>query len=147
MAGWKAKKKPESQIFKNRVPNLQAGALFNWELDLWGKWKLIKESSLMHIKEAEYVKSTAKISFIHEIAEMWILMTAKQKQIHFLNKALSSQAKTMQMYKILQDKGLDDNETYISQGATNDQLKLEQTRIAGELEFYKIRLRSLLGNP
>ena len=147
--GWMEGKEKtrESDFQKRRVPNLQAGALFNWELDLWGKWKLIKESSLMHIKEAEYVKSMAKISFIHEIAEMWILMTAKQKQIHFLNKAVSSQAKTMQMYKILQDKGLDDNETYISQGAANDQLKLEQTRIAGELEFYKIRLRSLLGQP
>ena len=78
----------ESNFQKSNVPNLQSAALFNWELDLWGKWKLIKKSSIMHIKEVKYLKDASKISFIHEIAEVWFLIAAKQEKLQILQTAI-----------------------------------------------------------
>ena len=46
----------ESGFVQNSIPHWQSGALFDWEIDLWGKWKLLEESSFMHIQEAEYLK-------------------------------------------------------------------------------------------
>ena len=137
----------ESQFQTSEVPKLQAGALFNWELDLWGKWKLIKNSSLMHIEEATYINEASKISFIHEIASIWFLLAAKKEQMQILQTAISSQEKTIQFYRQRLDAGLDDNVTYMRQSVVLDQLMLERARILREMEVSKIKLCSLIGRP
>ena len=44
--GWQEgeEKTRESNFEKSKVPNLQTGMLFNWEIDLWGKWRLLQKS-------------------------------------------------------------------------------------------------------
>ena len=147
--GWMEgeEKTRESNFQKGSVPNLQAGSLFNWEIDLWGKWKLMKKSSLLHIEEAEHLKDAAKMSFIHKIAEIWFLIIAKQEQIEIFQTAISSQLKTLQFYKERIDAGLDDNITFARQSVVHDQLKLEKAKFSRELEVYKISLSSMIGQP
>jgi multidrug efflux system outer membrane protein len=147
--GWTAgsEKTRESNFQKSDIPNLQSAALFNWELDLWGKWKMIKESSIMHIEEATYLNNASRISFIHDIAEVWFLLAAQQEQLQILQTAISSQEKTIRFYQQRLDAGLDDNITYMRQSVVLDQLNLERAVVLREREVSKIKLSSLIGNP
>ena len=147
--GWTegSEKTRESNFQKSDIPNLQSAALFNWEMDLWGKWKMIKKSSIMHIEEATYLNNASRISFIHDIAEVWFLLAAKQEQIQILQTAISSQEKTLGFYQQRLDAGLDDNITYMRQSVVLDQLNLERARVFREREVSKIKLSSLIGNP
>ena len=137
----------ESNFQTSNVPNLQSAALFNWELDLWGKWKLIKNSSIMHIEEAKYLKDASKISFIHEIAEVWFLIAAKQEKLQILQTAIASQEKTLEFYQQRLNAGLDDNVTFMRQSVVLDQLKLERAKVLREQEVSKIKINSLTGKP
>ena len=137
----------ESDFQTSNVPNLQSAALFNWELDLWGKWKLIKNSSIMHIEEAKYLKDASKISFIHEIAEVWFLIAAKQEKLQILQTAIASQEKTLDFYQQRLNAGLDDNVTFMRQSVVLDQLKLERAKVLREQEVSKIKINSLTGKP
>ena len=147
--GWTAgsEKTRESNFQKSDIPNLQSAALFNWEMDLWGKWKMIKESSIMHIEEATYLNNASRISFIHDISEVWFLLAAKQEQLQILQTAISSQEKSIGFYQPRLDAGLDDNITYMRQSVVLDQLNLERARVLREREISKIKLSSLIGNP
>ena len=51
--GWQEgrRKTRESNFEKSKVPKLQTGVLFNWEIDLWGKWRLLQKASLLHLKK------------------------------------------------------------------------------------------------
>ena len=137
----------ESDFQTSNVPNLQSAALFNWELDLWGKWKLIKNSSIMHLEEAKYLNDASKISFIHEIAEIWFLIAAKQEKLQILQTAIASQEKTLEFYRQRLNAGLDDNVTFMRQSVVLDQLKLERAKELREQEVFKIKINSLTGKP
>ena len=136
----------ESNFQTSNVPNLQSAALFNWELDLWGKWKLIKNSSIMHLEEETYLKDASKISFIHEIAEVWFLIAAKQEKLQILQTAIASQEKTLEFYQQRLNAGLDDNVTFMRQSVVLDQLKLERAKVLREQEVSKIKINSLTEN-
>ena len=82
----------ESNFQKSDVPNLQSAALFNWEM-IYGEMEDDQESSIMHIEEATYLNNASRISFIHDIAEVWFLLAAKQGIT--LQTAISSQAKSI----------------------------------------------------
>tara|TARA_B100001248_G_scaffold262566_1_gene259462 strand:- start:1880 stop:3250 length:1371 start_codon:yes stop_codon:yes gene_type:complete len=137
----------ESDFQTSNVPNLQSAALFNWELDLWGKWKLIKNSSIMHLEEAKYLNDASKISFIHEIAEIWFLIAAKQEKLQILQTAIASQEKTLEFYRQRLNAGLDDNVTFMRQSVVLNQFKLERAKVLREQEVAKIKINSLTGKP
>ena len=137
----------ESDFQTSNVPNLQSAALFNWELDLWGKWKLIKNSSIMHLEEAKYLNDASKISFIHEIAEIWFLIAAKQEKLQILQTAIASQEKTLEFYRQRLNAGLDDNVTFMRQSVILNQFKLERAKVLREQEVAKIKINSLTGKP
>ena len=82
----------------------------------------------MHIEEATYLNNASRISFIHDIAEVWFLLAAKQEQLQILQTAISSQEKTIGFYQQRLDAGLDDNITYMRQSVVLDQLNLERAR-------------------
>ena len=147
--GWQeGEEKPENLILKkSKVPNLQTGMLFNWEIDLWGKWRLLQKASLLHLKEAEYFTESARISFVHEIAETWLLLCGKQEQAQILQRAIASQKKSLDFYRQRITAGLDDNISFARQNVVYNQLKLEEARSLRELEIIKIRLSSLMGQP
>ena len=147
--GWQEgeEKTRESNFEKSKVPNLQTGMLFNWEIDLWGKWRLLQKASLLHLKEAEYLTESARISFVHEIAETWLLLCGKQEQAQILQRAIASQKKSLDFYRQRISAGLDDNISFARQNVVYDQLKLEEARSLRELEIIKIRLSSLMGQP
>ena len=136
-----------SNFQETKLPSLQSGALFNWEIDLWGKWKVLRKSALMHIEEAEYFKKSAKISFIHKISEIWFLLAAQEEQIQILQNAILSQETSIEYYRQRINAGLDDNITLARQSIILDQLILDQAEVLRELEVNKIRLFSLVGQP
>jgi outer membrane protein TolC len=137
----------ESGFVQDSIPHWQTGALFDWEIDLWGKWKLLEESSIMHIQEAEYIKEAAKITFIHEIASSWVLICALKEEMQILEKATASQKKSLEFYGQRVQAGLDNNITYARQKVSLEQIKLKQSKVFRQFEIAKVRLCSLLGNP
>ncbi len=137
----------ESGFTEQSIPSWNTGALFNWEMDLWGKWKFIKQSSIIHIQEAEYIKEAAKLTFIHEITGTWLLLCALKTEMQILEKATLSQEKSMEYYRKRVDSGLDSDITYERQKIAYEQLRLEQAKVLRKFETTRIRLGSLLGNP
>jgi multidrug efflux system outer membrane protein len=137
----------ESGFVEESIPNWQTGALFDWEIDLWGKWKLLKKSSILHIQEAEYLREGSKLTFIHEIARFWLLICALNEDMQILEEATASQEKSLVFYGQRVQAGLDNNITYARQKIALQQIKLEQSKVFRQFETAKIRLCSLLGNP
>ena len=96
----------------------------------------------MHLEEETYLKDASKISFIHEIAEVWFLLAAKQEKLQILQTAISSQEKTLEFYQQRLNAGLDDNVTFMRQSVVLDQLKLERAKVLREQEVSKIKINS-----
>ena len=112
-----------------------------------GKWKLIKNHPSCTLKRKKYLKDASKISFIHDIAEVWFLIAAKQEKLQILQTAIASQEKTLEFYQRRLNAGLDDNITYMRQSVVLDQLKLERAKVLREQEVSKIKINSLTGKP
>ena len=137
----------ESGFSEKSVPDLRTGAMFNWEIDLWGKWKSIKKSAGMHIREAEYLKEAAEISFSHEIAKIWISLAAQKEQVDIIAQAISSQRKTLALYKSKVDVGGEENATLVRQDLAYSELLIEQAKRMRIYEVNKVKLQSLTGSP
>ena len=146
--GWREGKEKtrESGFTEEPLPNWQGAASFNWEIDMWGKWKAIKDSSIMHLYEAEYYKEAAKISFIHEIAQSWVLLASQTEHVEILNKLIESQRKSTQFYKLRVDVGEEDNSTLAKQSLAYQRLLIKQARLQRLLEMTKLRLQYLVGD-
>jgi outer membrane protein TolC len=136
----------ESGFTEKPLPNWQGAALFNWEIDMWGKWKAIKESSIMHLHEAEYYKEAAKITFIHEIARAWVTLASQTEHIYILGKLIESQRKSTQFYKLRVDVGEENNSTLARHSLAYERLLIEQARLQRLLQTTKLRLQYLIGD-
>jgi multidrug efflux system outer membrane protein len=137
----------ESNFNEKSLPNWQGGAMFNWEIDLWGKWKSVKESASLHIREAEYLKEAAQISFSHAIAQLWISLTAQKEQLEILGKLIETQEKKLQVYQPMVDVGREENSTIIRENLALNESLQQQAKLLRKFEVNKIRIQSLIGTP
>lgn len=135
----------ESNFNESSLPNWQGGAMFNWEIDLWGKWKSVKESASMHIREAEYLKKAAQISFSHAIAQLWISLAAQKEQLEILSKLIAIQEKKLQIYQTMVDVGREENSTILRENLALNESLQQQAKHLRQYEVNKIRIQSLIG--
>lgn len=101
----------------------------------------------MHIREAEYLKEAAEISFSHEIAKIWISLAAQKEQVDIIAQAISSQRKTLALYKSKVDVGGEENATLVRQDLAYSELLIEQAKRMRIYEVNKVKLQSLTGSP
>ena len=146
--GWReGKEKTRESGFKEQpMPSWYGGALFNWEVDLWGKWKTVKKSALIHVQEAEYLKQSSKIVFVHEIANTWISLAAQKEQLSILNRSIISQQQSKRFYEKRVEVGKESNVTLARQNVIYDQLQLEYANMNRMFEITKLRMQNLIGD-
>jgi len=137
----------ESGFSEESTPDLTGGAMFNWEIDLWGKWRSVKKSASMHIREAKFLQEAAAISFSHEIAQAWILLAAQKEQVEIIAKSIASQGKALQLYKSMVNTGGEENATLALENLAYRRLLIKQAKQKRLYEVNKVRLQSLTGPP
>lgn len=137
----------ESGFSEESVPDLRTGAMFNWEIDLWGKWKSVKKSAEMHIREAEFLKEAAEISFSHEIARAWISLAAQKEQVDIIVEVIANQRKSLDLYKSKVDTGGEENATLLRQDLAYSELLIEKAKQMRLYEVNKVKLQALTGSP
>ncbi|MAL85116.1 MAG: hypothetical protein CMI23_01990 [Opitutae bacterium] len=136
----------ESGFIEKTIPSWKGGASFNWEIDVWGKWKLLKESAKMHLIEAEYIKESSRIVFVNEIANAWILLAAQKEELDILKKSINSHQKSINFYEKKVQVGEENNATLSRQKVAFDQLLLEEASLLRRYEITKLRLHYLTSN-
>ena len=97
----------------------------------------------MHLREAQFLMDSAKIAFVHEIANTWILLAAQKEELEILKRSLDSQQKSIDFYEKKVRVGEEDNVTLSRQNVANDQLLFEQASLRRRFEITKLRLRYL----
>ena len=137
----------ESNFNESSLPNWKGGAMFNWEIDLWGKWKSVQKSANMHILEAEYLKEAAQISFSHAIAQLWVSLAAQKEQLEILGKLITIQEKKLQVYQPMVDVGREENSTLLRENLLLNEALQQQAKLLRQFEVNKIRMQSLIGTP
>ena len=68
----------------------------------------------MHLREAQFLMDSAKIAFVHEIANTWILLAAQKEELEILKRSLDSQQKSIDFYEKKVRVGEEDNVTFIT---------------------------------
>jgi multidrug efflux system outer membrane protein len=137
----------ESGFSEESTPDLTGGAMFNWEIDLWGKWRSVKKSASMHIREAEFLQKAAEISFSHEIAQAWISLAAQKEQVEIIAQSIARQRKALQLYKSMVNTGGEENATLARENLAYRRLLIKQAKQKRLYEVNKVRLQSLTGSP
>ena len=137
----------ESNFNESSLPNWKGVAMFNWEIDLWGKWKSVQKSASMHIREAEYLKEAAQISFSHAIAQLWVSLAAQKEQLEILGKLIAIQEKKLQVYQPMVDVGREENSTLLRENLALNESLQQQAKLLRKFEVNKIRMQSLIGTP
>ena len=136
----------ESDFTKKPIPKWSGGASFNWEIDVWGKWKMLKESAKMHLIEAEYIKESSRIVFVNEIASAWILLAAQKEELDILKRSIDSHQKSINFYEKKVQVGEENNVTLSRQKVAFDQLLLDEASLLRRYEITKLRLHYLTSN-
>ena len=136
----------ESDFTKKPIPKWSGGASFNWEIDVWGKWKMLKESAKMHLIEAEYIKESSRIVFVNEIASAWILLAAQKEELDILKRSIESHQKSINFYEKKVQVGEENNVTLSRQKVAFDQLLLDEASLLRRYEITKLRLHYLTSN-
>lgn len=136
----------ESDFTKKPIPKWSGGTSFNWEIDVWGKWKMLKESAKMHLIEAEYIKESSRIVFVNEIASAWILLAAQKEELDILKRSIDSHQKSINFYEKKVEVGEENNVTLSRQKVAFDQLLLDEASLLRRYEITKLRLHYLTSN-
>ena len=147
--GWNPgkEKTKATELQTSRIPEWGTTAIYNWELDLWGKWKERKKESAKFIEAQQHILEGAKLKLIYSIAERWLMTCFLKEDLSIVTAQIRNHHEAHILHLHKYNAGLDDNISLIKMGTQIKLQVLEHNRIKQDLDICMIQLGTLLGSP
>ena len=147
--GWKAgkEKTKATELQTSRIPEWGTTATYNWELDLWGKWKERKKESAKLIKAEKHILEGAKLKLIYSIAERWLMACFLKEDLAIMTTQIRNHNEAHILHLHKYNAGLDDNTSLIEMETKIKLQVIDHNRIKQDLRTCIIQLGTLLGSP
>ncbi|MDH4910072.1 efflux transporter outer membrane subunit [Xanthomonas axonopodis] len=78
----------------------------NWELDLFGRIRSLKNQALESYLAAEQTQRSTRLSLVAEVASGWLTVCADQQRLSLARQTLDSQRKTLRLTELQHDNGI-----------------------------------------
>jgi len=137
---------PDEKRIPDPYEDFILGADFNWEVDIWGKFKNRKKAALARYIASEEMANHTKTWLISEIAQAYYLLTGLDEELIILHESIELQELAVLLSKDLKLSGRE-NQLAVDQfealTLNSKALLIEKQR---ELRTAEINLSKLLGN-
>ena len=146
---WKPgkEKTKATELQTSRIPEWGTTAIYNWELDLWGKWKEQKKESAKFIEAEKHILEGSKLKLIYSITERWLLACFLKEELAIATKQIRDHHEAHILHLHKYNAGLDDNISLIKMETQIKLQVLEHNRIKQDLDICMIQLGTLVGSP
>ncbi len=153
-AGNKTTEMLPGRIIPQHLPNYNVGFTSSWEVDVWGKIKMMSKAAQARFLSSFEAKKWLQINLIYFIASNYYELVNIEKQIDIINQNIDVQKKTLEIIKTLKQFGRS-TEFAVTQfesqilNATVESKELKQAIIERENEINLILSRypkSITGN-
>jgi NodT family efflux transporter outer membrane factor (OMF) lipoprotein len=145
----------ETSVFPvGRIPNFNAdntiysfGFDAAWELDLFGRRRLVDEIGLLQVESSEESKRDLLVSLLAEVARTYFDLRAAQLELQTIKSIVSSQAELVELTRIKRDFGEATNFDVERSEALKLDYEARLPQIAGQVRTNLVRLNILKGQP
>ena len=147
--GWKPgkEKTQTTELQTSRISEWGTTATYNWELDLWGKWKERKKESAKFIEAQQHILEGSKLKLIYSIADRWLTACFLKEDLSILTTQIRNHHEAHILHLHKYNAGLDDNTSLIDMETQIKLQVIDHNRIKQDLETCLIQLGTLLGSP
>ena len=146
--GWKPGKKKthETDFNSMKLPEWQSGASFAWELDLWGKWKALREAETSSVKAESHLVHAAQLQFIYEISKIWYTMRFLNEEIELITAQIRQhhEIHTLHLHRFHQ--GLENNSSIMEMEIALKLLVTEFNQLERAYGIEENKIKSLVGS-
>ena len=146
---WKPgkEKTKATELQTSRIPEWGTTAIYNWELDLWGKWKERKKESAKFIEAQQHILEGAKLKLIYSIAERWLMACFLKEDLSIVTAQIRNHHEAHILHLHKYNAGLDENISLIEMETQIKLQVLDYNRIKQNLQTCLVQLGTLLGSP
>ena len=146
--GWKVgkEKSRETNLTSQKVPDFQSSANFSWEMDLWGKWKALRESEVTTVLAESHTIRAVQLQFVYEIATTWLKLSFLEEEIELVNDQIRQHHEIHVLHLHKFHAGLEDNSSIIEMEIALKRLVSEYSQLKNDQEIERIKIKTLMGS-
>ena len=147
-AAWQAgkEKSRETNNQTEKLPQFKSQASFGWELDLWGKWKALREAEMQSVSAESHLILAAQLELIYEISRVWHSMKFLKEDTQLVKDQIRQHHEIHTLHLHRYHAGLEDNSSIIEMEISLKLLASEYNLLVQNLEQGKITMTTLLGS-
>ena len=145
---WQAgkEKSRETNNQTQKLPQFKSRMSFGWELDLWGKWKALREAEMKMVSAENHLILAAQLELIYEISRVWHKMKFLKEDIQLVNNQIRQHHEIHTLHLHRYHAGLEDNSSIIEMEISLKRLASEYNLLLQNFEQAKITMTTLLGS-
>ena len=141
--------KEKSRETNNRTEKLaqfKSRVAFGWELDLWGKWKTLREAEMKSVSAENHLILAAQLELIYEISKVWHEMKFLKENTQLVHDQIRKHHEIHTLHLHRYHAGLEDNSSIIEMEISLKMLASEYNILLQNFEQAKITMITLLGS-